>query len=132
MPFEPFTHQPSAAKDWDVPINASHKLRNCHVKVMLVDGHLAIQGNGNQDTQSWFHSMEINVMIDSELIVREWRELIERAQNTAIAGRVGEDGVWKGKDGKEMPDSTGIHSGPSGLIKGIQGSIARVRGTGGF
>ncbi|KAG8888426.1 hypothetical protein FRB98_007638 [Tulasnella sp. 332] len=120
------------SKDWNVPINASHKLRNCHVKIMLVDSHIAIQGNGNQDTQSWFHSMEINVLIDSELIVKSWRDLIEKNQNTGIAGRVGEDGIWKDQQGNVMPDSTGIHSGPSGLFKGIKGSIERVRGTGGF
>ncbi|KAG9024764.1 hypothetical protein FRB95_011127 [Tulasnella sp. JGI-2019a] len=120
------------SKDWNVPINASHKLRNCHVKIMLVDSHIAIQGNGNQDTQSWFHSMEINILIDSELIVRSWRDLIERNQNTGVAGRVGEDGIWRDQQGQVMPDSSGIHSGPSGLVKGVMGSIARVRGTGGF
>jgi hypothetical protein len=58
---------------------------------MLVDGPIGIQGNGNQDTQSWFHSMQINVLVDSELVVGEWRMAIERAQDTRVAGRVGQD-----------------------------------------
>jgi flagellar basal body P-ring protein FlgI len=30
---------------------------------MIVNEHIGIQGNGNQDTQSWFHSQEINAML---------------------------------------------------------------------
>ena len=30
------------------PINASKKQRNCHVKIMIIDDQVAIQGNGNQ------------------------------------------------------------------------------------
>ncbi|KAG8897261.1 hypothetical protein FRB99_008275, partial [Tulasnella sp. 403] len=120
------------AKDQDRPINASLKQRNCHIKLMIVDDAVGIQGNGNQDTQSWYHSQEVNIMIDSELVCREWSAAIEKSQNTHLYGRVDDDGVWRDLEGKELPDSTGIRSGPMGLIKGIQGSIARVRGTGGF
>lgn len=50
-------------KDQKTPLNASHKSRNCHVKLMselqmfarklvltmtVVDDHIAMQGNGNQ------------------------------------------------------------------------------------
>ncbi|KAJ4289420.1 hypothetical protein N0V88_006900 [Collariella sp. IMI 366227] len=34
--------------------------------LMIVDNHIGIQGNGNQDTQSWFHSQEVNLMVDSD------------------------------------------------------------------
>jgi hypothetical protein len=48
---------------------------------MIVDDHVAIQGNGNQDTQSWFHSQEVNIMIDSALICEAWRDAIHRNQS---------------------------------------------------
>lgn len=54
---------------------------SCHIKLLIADGHVGIQGNGNQDTQSWFHSMEVNIMIDSEQICGEWRAGIERNQS---------------------------------------------------
>ena len=38
-------------KDQTAPIVAKKKKRDCHVKVMIVDEHMGIQGNGNQDTQ---------------------------------------------------------------------------------
>ncbi len=41
------------------PLNFSQKSRNCHIKFMSIDGQVAIMGNGNMDTQSWFHS-EVN------------------------------------------------------------------------
>jgi len=120
------------AVDQERPLNASLKKRNCHIKLMIVDECVGIQGNGNQDAQSWYHSQEVNVMIDSPSICRDWLDGIRESQNTHIAGRLQDDGVWRDKDGTPLPDSTGIKSGPMGLIKGVQGSIARVRGTGGF
>lgn len=83
------------------------------------------------DVQSWFHSSEVNVMIDSHVICREWLDTIERVQNTHLH-RVGHDGVYRDAQGVELQDSTGVTKGFKGLVKGIQGSIARVRGTGGF
>lgn len=80
-------------KDMDRPINAKEQKRNCHVKLMIVDECVGIQGNGNQDSQSWFHSQEIksvscsrrcvhcacadarrscSAMIDSPQICQEW------------------------------------------------------------
>jgi hypothetical protein len=38
------------------PLNFSQNKRNCHIKFMSVDGQIAIIGNGNMDSQSWFHS----------------------------------------------------------------------------
>lgn len=69
------------AKDQKAPIHNQFKKRSCHVKLMIVDGHLGIQGNGNQDTQSWYHSMEVNIMIDSEVICKDWLEGIRRNQS---------------------------------------------------
>ncbi|MBW0496992.1 hypothetical protein O181_036707 [Austropuccinia psidii MF-1] len=86
-------------KDQIRPINAVLKSRNCHVKFMAVDDQVGIQGNGNQDTQSWFHSQEINVMIDSEKIVKEWMSVLISNQNTELYGRVDQDGTWRDSDG---------------------------------
>jgi hypothetical protein len=36
--------------------NVSQKSRNCHIKYMSIDDQVAILGNENTDTQSWFHS----------------------------------------------------------------------------
>ena len=71
-------------KDQDHPIHNKFKQRSCHIKLMIVDGHVAVQGSGNQDTQSWWHSQEVNVMLDSEVVCQAWREGIERNQNTAV------------------------------------------------
>lgn len=51
---------------------------------MIVDEHLGIQGNGNQDTQSWFHSMEVNIMIDSYDVCRDWLEQLRRNQSKLL------------------------------------------------
>ncbi|KAF9294033.1 hypothetical protein BGZ88_004565, partial [Linnemannia elongata] len=87
-------------KDQDHPIHHNFKMRSCHIKLLIVDEHVGIQGSGNQDTQSWYHSQELNIMLDSEEICRKWRETIERNQNTARYGVASEDGVWRDKDGK--------------------------------
>ncbi|KAK6948631.1 hypothetical protein Daesc_010401 [Daldinia eschscholtzii] len=56
------------AKDQTGPIPASKKRRSCHVKLLIADKHIGVVGNGNQDTQSWFHSQEVNLLIDSEAL----------------------------------------------------------------
>jgi phosphatidylserine/phosphatidylglycerophosphate/cardiolipin synthase-like enzyme len=58
-------------KDQIRPLNAVKKQRNCHIKFAMFDDQVAIFGNGNQDTQSWMHSQETNVMIDNKEIVAE-------------------------------------------------------------
>jgi len=106
-----------------------------YLKYLVADSHLGIQGNGNQDTQSWFHSQEINIMIDSSLIASEWREAIDANQNTKYYGLVDpKDGVWRDKDGKELIGSE-VSKIPHGAFKslaGVKGAIQRVRGEGGF
>ena len=120
-------------KDQTRPIHNSFKKRSCHVKLLIVDGRVAIQGSGNQDTQSWFHSQEINVMIDSELVCAAWMEGIRRNQNTHLYGAVSkEDGCWHDADGKQAPGAIGNKPGHFSWLKGITGAIARVKGVGGF
>ena len=70
-------------KDQVRPLNAVKKQRNCHIKFAAYDDEVMIIGNGNQgesspdrivaqgvflmpDSQSWFHSQEVNVMIDNK------------------------------------------------------------------
>ncbi|CCL99523.1 uncharacterized protein FIBRA_01541 [Fibroporia radiculosa] len=118
-------------RDQAKPINAHLQQRNCHVKLMVIDDSVGIMGNGNMDTQSWFHSQEVNVMVDSPQVCHEWMTAVHSVQNTHLH-RVGHDGVWRDAQGVELSDSTGVTSGVMGVIKGVQGSIARVRGKGGF
>ncbi|KAF7968391.1 hypothetical protein HWV62_30667 [Athelia sp. TMB] len=122
------------AKDMCRPINASKKQRNCHVKIMIVDGHVGIQGNGNQDAQSWFHSQEANILIDSPEVCAEWAAGIKSNQNTHLYGRLAPDGIWRDpKDGSLLEDMGSTKGGGiSGLIKGLTGAVKRVQGTGGF
>ncbi|PWN26004.1 hypothetical protein BDZ90DRAFT_206467, partial [Jaminaea rosea] len=92
-------------KDMTRPLNAVRKQRNCHVKYAAFDGQVAILGSGNMDTQSWFHSQEINVCVDSRQIVDEWDRALRRNQSTGVYGRVDEDGIWRGRSGREVADT---------------------------
>ncbi|KAG8214539.1 hypothetical protein J3R82DRAFT_9600 [Butyriboletus roseoflavus] len=118
-------------KDQIKPINASAQKRNCHIKLMIIDDAVGIAGNGNQDTQSWYHSQEVNVMIDNASVCKDWRDTIRRVQNTHLH-ELQKDGIYLDQDGNPLTDSTGVGSGLKGIIKGVQGSIARARGKGGF
>lgn len=121
------------AKDQRVPIVASKKLRSCHIKLMIVDERIGIQGNGNQDTQSWFHSQEINILIESVAMCKEWIEGLRRNQNTHLYGSLGkEDGVWRDKEGREAEGVIGVDPGRFSWVRGVVGAVNRVRGTGGF
>ena len=125
------------AKDQVRPIHNKFKQRSCHIKIMIVDGHIGIQGNGNQDTQSWYHSQEVNVMIDSELVVGKWIEGIRQNENTHLYGKVekeGEDsGCWKDSEtGKQAEGALGVDPGKFAWARGFMGAIQRVRGMGGF
>ena len=100
----------------------------------VIDESIIVQGNGNQDTQSWFHSQEINVMFESNLLAKEIRAAIDANQNTLYYGLVGQDGTWRDKDGKELPQSEKgqVPKGPMKSLVGVKGAIQRVRGEGGF
>ena len=104
---------------------------------MIVDGHIAIQGSGNQDTQSWYHSQEVNIMLDSPLVCEKWMEAIRQNQNTHKFGQVCKEGADAGcwidpQTGKQADGAIGVSAGKFSWAYGVQGAIARVRGTGGF
>lgn len=100
---------------------------------MAVDGQVTMVGNGNQDTQSWFHSQEVNLLIDSEELTREWLNGIDANQNTRRYGRVDtKDGVWRAPDGKAVQSSGTKKAGPFGGLKGIASAYRRATGHGGF
>ncbi|GAA5918081.1 hypothetical protein JCM6882_004984 [Rhodosporidiobolus microsporus] len=82
-------------KDQIRPHNAIHKSRNCHIKFLAVDGQCGIVGNGNMDSQSFWHSQEANVMIDSPQIVADWMDQLRTNQSTHRYGRVDTDGIWR-------------------------------------
>jgi phosphatidylserine/phosphatidylglycerophosphate/cardiolipin synthase-like enzyme len=119
-------------KDQDHPIHQSFKQRSCHVKLLIADDHVGIQGSGNQDTQSWYHSQEINIMLDSEEVCRKWREGIERNQNTARFGVAAEDGIWRDKDGNPGKGYMGNPGKVEGLFKGVSGMLKKMSDKGGF
>ncbi len=104
----------------------------------MFDDQVAILGNGNQDTQSWFHSQEINVMVDSPQLCHEWLEAINRNQNTLVNGKVDDkDGLYRDKEGNVIQSAGGtdsectVHcegrrliictSWPKGRVQGYQG-----------
>ncbi|KAJ6608617.1 hypothetical protein B0H10DRAFT_2067394 [Mycena sp. CBHHK59/15] len=119
--------------DQTVPIVAKKKKRSCHVKVMIVDEHIGIQGNGNQDTQSWYHSQEINVMFDSATVCKGWIDGLRRNENTHLYGMLDKtDGIWRDENGEQAKDVIGIDPGKFSWAKGFVGAIERVRGTGDF
>lgn len=103
---------------------------------MIVDGHIAIQGSGNQDTQSYYHSQEVNVMLDSPLVCSVWLQGIRQNQNTHLYGKVSKTGAqagcWVDEAGKQADGAIGPDAGRFAWAHGIRGAIARVQGTGGF
>ncbi|KAL9105390.1 MAG: hypothetical protein Q9227_009428 [Pyrenula ochraceoflavens] len=134
-------------KDMKTPIHNSKKTRSCHVKLLIVDEKIAVQGSGNQDTQSWCHSQEVNVLIDSSEVCKAWREGIEANQNTAKYGKAqkfakegnnGETvdekvGCWVDPEtGKQAEGAVGINPGRFSWARGAIGAVQRVRGLGGF
>ncbi|KAI1280005.1 hypothetical protein F5Y07DRAFT_405617 [Xylaria sp. FL0933] len=121
------------AKDQTRPIPAAQKKRSCHIKLMIVDECVGIVGSGNQDTQSWFQSQEVNLLLDSPQVCRAWIDALRRNQNTGIYGAVNRaDGIWRDEHGKEIEGATGVDAGRFSWAKGIVGAVKRLQGTGGF
>ncbi|KAI0289144.1 hypothetical protein BC826DRAFT_914911 [Russula brevipes] len=143
-------------KDQTRPLNAAMKKRNCHgasprrlvcprgscaarylmlmewnaFKFMAVDDQIAIVGSGNQDTQSWFHSQEVNVMVDSPELVGEWLRGIDANQNTRLYGRVSnKDGIWRNADGEVIQASGVAASSLFKRLKGLYNVMGRIGGT---
>ncbi|KKK19065.1 hypothetical protein ARAM_006082 [Aspergillus rambellii] len=121
-------------KDQTRPIPNKYKKRSCHIKLMIIDEQVAIQGNGNLDTQSFFHSQEVNLLYDSSTICRIWLDAVNRNQNTAKYGLVSmKDGCWHDPKTGEIPEgSLGTDPGKFSWAKGAIGAVQRVRGVGGF
>lgn len=121
------------AKDQTKPIVQEKKKRSCHIKLLIADERVGIQGNGNQDTQSWFHSQEINVLLESEAVCRAWIDGLRRNQNTHVYGALGkETGVWTDEAGNMADGAIGVDPGRFAWARGIVGAVNRVRGVGGF
>ncbi|EOO01145.1 putative iq calmodulin-binding motif protein [Phaeoacremonium minimum UCRPA7] len=111
----------------------SMRKRSCHIKLMIVDEHIGIVGSGNQDTQSWFHSQEVNVLLDNPDVCRAWIDGLRRNQNTHLYGAVSkEDGEWRDKDGNKAKGAIGPDPGRFSWTTGIVGAVKRLQGTGGF
>lgn len=92
------------------------------VKFLSVDSSVAILGNGNQDSQSWFHSQECNLMIDSPSLVAGWEAQLRGNQNTGEFGRVGSDGVWRdGKTGEGLREVK-----KKGAVRAVLGLVGLV------
>ncbi|WVQ77830.1 hypothetical protein IAR50_007523 [Cryptococcus sp. DSM 104548] len=108
-------------KDQVRPLNAVKKQRNCHIKFAAFDDEVLIIGNGNQDSQSWFHSQEVNVMLDSRQIVAEMMDTLLSNQNTMKYGAVESDGIWRDEEGHTLE-----HYGATakGQFRGLSGFIA--------
>lgn len=119
-------------KDQTKPIPQPQKKRSCHIKLMIVDERIGIVGSGNQDTQSWYHSQEVNVMLESEEVCLAWIDGLRRIQNTHLYGGLQKDGVWRDKDGNQPPGAMGVDPGRFSWAKGIIGAVKRVQGKGGF
>jgi phosphatidylserine/phosphatidylglycerophosphate/cardiolipin synthase-like enzyme len=66
----------------------------CIVKFCCIDDQVVIVGTGNQDSQSWYHSQELNIMVDSAQLATEWVAALNHNQNTGIYGAVDKDGAW--------------------------------------
>jgi len=58
---------------WYVGKNEKRPKRgvHSHVKFLSIDHSILMFGNGNMDTQSWYHSMEVNIIIPSSDLCKE-------------------------------------------------------------
>jgi phosphatidylserine/phosphatidylglycerophosphate/cardiolipin synthase-like enzyme len=120
-------------RDQTRPVPASAKRRSCHIKLLVADERVAVVGSGNQDTQSWFHSQEANLLLDSPSLCASWVDALRRNQNTHRFGAVGrDDGVWRDAEGREVEGAMGVDAGRMSWAKGVVGAVQRLKGTGGF
>ncbi len=47
-------------------------------------------------------------MVDSPKLCAEWMAALNNNQNTAMLGPIGEDGLWRDKDGNVVQSSGGL------------------------
>ncbi|SPQ25554.1 5bf5b73f-ec42-4397-9baa-c1f5a9fccee0 [Thermothielavioides terrestris] len=119
-------------KDQTRPVTQARRQRSSHVKLMVVDGRVGIQGNGNQDTQSWFHSQEVNLLVDSAELCAAWLAALRRNQNTERFGAVDtRDGVWRDAHGREVEGAMGVDPGWFPWLKGVKGQSRGLGAPGG-
>lgn len=50
-------------------------------------------------------TQEINVMVDSSALVKEWINALKKNQATAQFGQVSTDGIWRDADGNLNPNN---------------------------
>ncbi len=80
-------------------------------------------GNGNQDTQSWFHSAEVNILVESPPVCEAWMECVRRGQNTGIYGKFDtRDGVWRWGARTAEKNGTKGDAGPT-ITRGKEGEM---------
>lgn len=108
-------------KDQIRPLNAITKQRNCHIKFAAYDDEVMILGNANGDTQSVFHSAEVNIMLDSKQTTAEMMEALLANQNTMQYGGVSGDGVWRDAEGMTLKDY-GL-AGGGGFMQGFRAFV---------
>jgi phosphatidylserine/phosphatidylglycerophosphate/cardiolipin synthase-like enzyme len=109
------------SKDQIRPLNAIIKQRNCHIKFAAYDDEVMIMGNANGDTQSVFHSGEVNIMIDNKQVVAEVMDTLLSNQNTLQYGGVQADGVWRDGENKTLADYGA--TGGGGFIQGFKAFV---------
>jgi phosphatidylserine/phosphatidylglycerophosphate/cardiolipin synthase-like enzyme len=59
-----------------------NKLEWSHVKFMAVDGKFAMVGSGNQDPQTWYHSREVNILIDDAKTTQHMLSTLQEPQQS--------------------------------------------------
>lgn len=69
------------------------KEESSHVKFMSVDDEFYIFGSGNMDGQSWHHSREVNLLVDSPQMTMQMKELMLSNQQSL-------DHCFRDKEGK--------------------------------
>ncbi|GMK55205.1 hypothetical protein CspeluHIS016_0202610 [Cutaneotrichosporon spelunceum] len=109
------------SKDQIRPLNAIIKQRNCHIKFAAYDDEVMIMGNANGDTQSVFHSGEVNIMIDNKQVVAEVMDTLMSNQNTLQYGGVQADGVWRDGENKTLAHYGA--TGGGGFLSGVKAFI---------
>lgn len=53
-----------------------HAQQTAHTKYLTADGQISIVGSSNHDTQSWNHSRETNLLVDSREVTAQWESQV--------------------------------------------------------
>jgi phosphatidylserine/phosphatidylglycerophosphate/cardiolipin synthase-like enzyme len=69
-----------------VTVNMPRMEGRNHSKLLLADNAISIVGSGNMDSQSWRHSAELNLLLDSEAATQRIREeIFDRLWSTSVS-----------------------------------------------